>query len=150
MSGGARASPARCENSTKAPSTDAWTAGGTTSRMTAASGPLYHVDRRYVARMRGPNHRRSSTSNRAAHTGAPSTNPARAAPPAGERPEAELRPDPRHGESVDPLHAGSRPRDQPIDGKRDHRAAQEYPDQCRGPQHEHRRVLEVVERSGGQ
>src|SRR2546430_4348928 len=40
MSGGAIASPARCENSTYAPSTDARTAAGTTSRITADSGPL--------------------------------------------------------------------------------------------------------------
>src|SRR5437867_13078304 len=42
MSGGAIASPARWENSTYAPSTDARTAAGTTSRITADSGPLYH------------------------------------------------------------------------------------------------------------
>src|SRR5438309_1907985 len=41
--GGASASPARWENSTKAPSTEARTAAGTTSSTTDASGPLYHV-----------------------------------------------------------------------------------------------------------
>src|SRR5213595_1409465 len=42
-SGGAMASPARCENSTYAPMTEARTAGGTTSRITAERGPLYQV-----------------------------------------------------------------------------------------------------------
>src|ERR1051325_10780047 len=76
MSGGASASPARCENNTNAPSTDAWTVDGTTSRMTAANGPLYQVYRKYVARMSGANHLRSCTSKSAAQTGAPGTKPA--------------------------------------------------------------------------
>src|SRR5437867_12065652 len=76
MSGGASASPARCENSTNAPSTDACTAAGTTSRITATSGPLYQVYRKYVAMISGANQRRSSTSNKAAQTGPPSTKPA--------------------------------------------------------------------------
>src|SRR5581483_749356 len=74
--GGAMASPARCENNTYAPSTEARTAGGTTSRMTADSGPLYQEERKNVPNSKGTNNRRSSTSSSAAHTGPPSTNPA--------------------------------------------------------------------------
>src|SRR5438128_9661801 len=76
MSGGAMASPARCENSTYAPSTDARTAAGTTSSITADNGPLYHVYKKKVANSRGTKRRSSSTSNSPTHTGPPSTKPA--------------------------------------------------------------------------
>src|SRR5438552_10520960 len=76
MSGGAIASPARCENSTYAPSTDARTAAGTTSRITADSGPLYHELRKNVPNRSGTKSRSSSIRSNAAQTGPPSTNPA--------------------------------------------------------------------------
>src|SRR2546425_1393525 len=85
------ASPARWENNRKAPSTEPRTAGGTTSRMTAESGPLYHVYRKNVANRSGTNQRSSSTSSNAAHTGPPSTNPApeTTTRPPGQRPSSQ-------------------------------------------------------------